>query len=126
MVQKCLNPTTPSRSTVHGWCHSVDSDYFLFGRQGEHLIPRSCDGPHFSQHITIKIASIFCSQRTQPLLFCYGLWNRNYYIFWTITWFSDLSSFAAFATCASALFRDTMAQIRNLCSFPLKETQCFL
>jgi len=111
--QKALDSNTHSRHNYTGRIYSL---------QGEHL-PRSCDGPHLSQHITIKIASIFCSQRIQPLLFCYGLWNRNYYIFWTITWFSDLSSFAAFATCASALFRDTMAQIRNLCFFPLKETQ---
>jgi len=34
----CLKPTTPSRSTVHGWCHSVDSDYFLFGRHGRRLL----------------------------------------------------------------------------------------
>ena len=37
-VQNCLKPTTPSRSTVHGWCHSVDSDYFLFGRHGRRLL----------------------------------------------------------------------------------------
>ena len=32
-------------------------------------------------------------------------------------------SFATSATCVSALFRDTMAQIHNLCSFSLQETE---